>query len=82
MKVEQETEVKSLKEKINYLEDLLRIKKERGKKNEDFNGSIVSIKCFGGNEFDDYFDTNLPDKKKHVFLFQFLAKMKKTFIWL
>jgi hypothetical protein len=32
MKAEQETEVKSLKEKINYLEDLLRIKKERGKK--------------------------------------------------
>lgn len=32
MKAEQEREVKFLKEKINYLEDLLKIKKERGKK--------------------------------------------------
>jgi hypothetical protein len=77
MKAEQETEVKSLKEKINYLEDLLKIKKERGKKNEDFNGSIVSIKCFGANEFDDYFDTNLPDNKKHAFSFSVSCKDEK-----
>jgi hypothetical protein len=77
MKAEQEIEVKSLKEKINYLEDLLKIKKERGKKNEDFNGSIVSIKCFGANEFDDYFDTNLPDKKKHILSFSFSCKDEK-----
>lgn len=77
MKAEQETEVKSLKEKINYLEDLLKIKKEREKKNEDFNGSIVSIKCFGANEFDNYFDTNLPDKKKSVFSFSVSCKDEK-----
>ena len=82
MKAEQETEVKSLKEKINYLEDLLRIKKERGKKNEDFNGSIVSIKCFGQmNLMIILIPIFLITKSMH-FLFQFLAKMKKTFIWL
>lgn len=77
MKAEQETEVKSLKEKINYLEDLLKIKKEKGKKNEEFNGSIVSIKCFGANEFDNYFDTNLPDKKKPYFSFSVSCKDEK-----
>lgn len=77
MKAEQEREVKFLKEKINYLEDLLKIKKERGKKNEDFNGSIVSIKCFGANEFDDYFDPNLPDKKKLGFSFSVSCKDEK-----
>jgi hypothetical protein len=77
MKAEQETEVKSLKEKIKYLEDLLKIKKETEKKNEDFNGSIVSIKCFGDNEFDDYFDTNLPDKKKIDFSFSVSCKDEK-----
>jgi hypothetical protein len=77
MKAEQEIEVKSLKEKINYLEDLLKIKKERGKKNEDFKGSIVSIKCFGGNEFDDYFDINLPDKKKLEISFSISCKDEK-----
>ena len=77
MKAEQEKEVKSLKEKINYLEDLLKIKKEREKKNEDFNGSIVSIKCFGANEFDDYFDMNLPDKKKPYFSFSVSCKDEK-----
>ena len=77
MKAEQETEVKSLKEKINYLEDLLKIKKKRRKKNEDFNGSIVSIKCFGANEFDEYFDMNLPDKKKFDFSFSVSCKDEK-----
>lgn len=77
MKAEQETEVKSLKEKINYLEDLLKIKKEKGKKNEEFNGSIVSIKCFGANEFDNYFDTNLPDKKKFGCSFSVSCKDEK-----
>ena len=78
MKVEQETEVKALKEKINYLEDLLKIKKEKEKKPVEFDGSIISIKCFGMNEFDEYFDTNLPDKKKHFISFAFPCKDEKN----
>lgn len=59
MKDEQEKEVKSLKERINYLEDLLKIRKNTEIKNsEEFKGFIITIKCFGNNEFDNYFDTS------------------------
>ena len=59
MKDEQEKEVKSLKERINYLEDLLKIRKNTEIKNsEEFKGFIITIKCLGYNEFDNYFDTS------------------------
>ena len=64
LKEEHETEVKTLKDKINYLEKLLNIKKSETLKNNDFKGSIVSIKCFGSDEFDNYFDP----KEKFIFM--------------
>ena len=79
MKDEQKQEVKALKDRINYLEDLLKIKKKSDieKTNEDFDGSIVSIKSFGKNEFDKYFDYNLPDKRKIIFAFELSCKDEK-----
>ena len=45
MKTEQENEVKALKDRINYLENLLKIEKNEKKSNDnDFKGTIVKIK--------------------------------------
>ena len=45
MKSEQENEVKALKDRINYLENLLKIEKNEKKSNaNDFKGTIVKIK--------------------------------------
>ena len=77
LKEEHESEVKTLKDKINYLEELLNIKKSGTIKNDDFKGSIVSIKCFGSDEFDNYFDTNLPKEKYLIMSFALSCKNEK-----
>ena len=79
MKDEQEKEVKSLKERINYLEDLLKIRKNTEIKNsEEFKGFIITIKCLGNNEFDNYFDTSyIPNTNKIFFSFSFSCKNEK-----
>ena len=80
MKTEQEKEVKDLKDRINYLENLLKIKKNENKAvNDDaFKGTVVKIKCFGNNEFDNYFDTRyIPDINKIAISFSFICKNPK-----
>jgi len=79
MKTEQENEVKALKDRINYLENLLKIKKNEKKSNDDdFKGTIVKIKCFGNNEFDNYLDINhIPDINKIFISFSFICKNPK-----
>lgn len=79
IKTDQENEVRALRDRINYLENLLKIKKnEKTLNNDDFKGTVVKIKCFGNNEFDNYFDTNyIPDKNKIVISFSFICKNPK-----
>lgn len=67
-KEDHEKEVKSLKERISYLEDLLKIKKNvEIQKEDEFKGSILKIKSFGNNEFDEFFDTScIPNSNKLI----------------
>ena len=77
IKEEQEKEVKILKDRINYLEDLLKIKKNQEIKSEanKFDGTFVKIKCFGPSEFDNYIDTNhIRDNRKITFSFSFSGR--------
>ena len=77
MKEEQEKEVKILKDRINYLEDLLKIKKNQEIKSEanKFDGTFVKIKCFGPSEFDNYIDPNhIRDNRKITFSFSFSGR--------
>ena len=78
-KEDQEKEVKSLKERISYLEDLLKIKKNvEIQKEDEFKGSIVKMKSFGNNEFDEFFDTScIPNTNKLIFSFALSCKNEK-----
>ena len=71
--------VKALKDRINYLENLLKIKKNEKKTNDDdFKGTVIKIKCFGNNEFDNYFDLNqIPEKHHVVVSFSLICKNPK-----
>ena len=71
--------VKVLKDRINYLENLLKIKKNEKKTNDDdFKGTVIKIKCFGNNEFDNYFDLNqIPEKHHVVVSFSLICKNPK-----
>ena len=50
----------SMKKRIDYLENLLKIKKNEDYKKglENFNGSVIEMTCFGRNEIHEYFDLN------------------------
>lgn len=78
-KEEQEKEVKSLKERISYLEDLLKIKKNfEIPKEDEFKGSIIKMKCFGNNEFNEFFDTScIPNSNKLIWSFALSCKNEK-----
>ena len=58
----------SMKKRIDYLENLLKIKKNEDYKKglENFNGSVIEMTCFGRNEIHEYFDLNqnFVNKKK------------------
>jgi len=58
LKNNQENEIKFLKDKINFLENLLKAKKNENYKKglELFNGSVIEMTCFGRNEIEKYFD--------------------------
>ena len=79
IKNEQENEIKVLKDRINYLENLLKIKKNEKKiNNDDFKGTVIKIKCFGNNEFDNYFDLDrIPEEQQIRLSFSFICKNPK-----
>ena len=60
MKKNQENEIKKLQNKINYYENLLKIKKNPDFKKglDEFKGSVIEMSCFGPNEIENYFDLN------------------------
>ena len=58
MKRDHENEIKGLKDRINFLENLLKAKnnKDYKKEIEKFNGSYIEMTTFGRNEINQYFD--------------------------
>ena len=58
MKKKQENEIKFLNDKINFLENLLIVKKNEDYKKglELFQGSVIEMTCFGSNDIRKYFD--------------------------
>jgi len=58
LKKQQESEIKFLKNKINFLENLLKAKTNVDYKKglESFSGSVIEMTCFGKNEIEKYFD--------------------------
>ena len=87
LKKNQENEINFLKNRISFLENLLKAKNNKDYKKglESFRGSIIEMTCIGKNEFINYFDMNqeyvgkLKDNeysKKNPNFFSFVFKCK------
>ena len=73
LKKQQESEIKFLKDKIKFLENLLKAKNnvDYYKKGlESFSGSVIEMPCFGKNQTKKYFDLKLDysDLKKIIII--------------
>ena len=81
IKKKQDNEIKALKDKINFLENLLNIKANPDYKKglENFNGTVIEIQSFGPNEVENYFDLNqdyITNKKDALSLISFVFSFK------
>ena len=82
IKKSHENEIQLLKNKINFLENLLKAKNNKDYKKglESFKGSVIEITCFGRNEIDNYFDLKkdyaLINKNEKYNFLSFVFKCK------